>query len=126
MTGKRLLVIDDEADFAKFVARVASAMKFEVKVTTNAQDFMAAFNRFDPDVIILDIVMPDMDGLELIQWLAQEKCRARIVILSGFNPEFARMGELMATARGILSVTSMTKPVSIADLRNAIEPGGAD
>ena len=124
MTAKRLLAVDDEVEFGRFVARVARGLDYVVEVTTTAEDFMAAFQRFDPDVIVLDMIMPRMDGVELIRWLGRAKCRARIVIISGFNPAYAKMAELLGDAWGILSVITLAKPVSLIDLRAALEPAG--
>ena len=131
MTKPRLLVIDDEPNFGKFVARVARVLGFDVEVTTCGNDFMAAVPRFQPEVIVLDIVMPDMDGVELIQWLAARGTAARVIISSGFNPQYANMAKILGTASGILSVMTLPKPVALADLQRALmigqeppEPGG--
>jgi DNA-binding response OmpR family regulator len=118
----RLLVVDDQPDFGRLVARVAGEMGYEVQVTTNGDDFMAAFGVFDPDLIVLDVVMPDRDGIELIRWLAGQPCRARIIVATGYNPSYARMTKLIGTALGNLSVTTLSKPTPIATLRAALEP----
>ncbi|HVJ51800.1 MAG TPA: response regulator [Aliidongia sp.] len=123
MGTKRLLVVDDEADFGRFVARVAGALDYDVETTTNATDFMARFHSFDPDIVVLDIVMPEMDGVELVQWLVSVKCRARIIIISGYNPLYAQLAESLAAAQGILSVSTMTKPIKLADLRAILTVG---
>jgi DNA-binding response OmpR family regulator len=116
MTNRRLLVLDDEADFAKFVSRVATTLGYEVEITTNGLDFQAAVVRREPGVIMLDIVMPDIDGIELIQWLAERGSRARIVLMTGFNPLFAEMAEKIGTSRMLSSITTLLKPFSIAEL----------
>ena len=117
MTNRRLLIIDDEADFGKFVSRVASALGYEVEVTTQSADFMAAVQRAPPDVIILDIVMPGMNGIELIRWLGEQHSAARIIVVTGFNPHYAQMVEGLGIAHGIRSITSLLKPIAIADLK---------
>ena len=123
MTKPRLLVIDDEPNFGKFVGRVASALGFEVEITSCGQDFMAAVPRFQPDVIVLDIVMPEVDGVELIQWLAARGTKARVIISSGFNPQYANMAQILGTASGMLSVMTLPKPVALADLQRALTGG---
>jgi DNA-binding response OmpR family regulator len=123
MTDRRLLIIDDEVDFGKFVSRVASALGYQVEITTRGEDFMAAVLRVPPDVIILDIVMPQMDGVELIRWLAARRSPARIIVVTGFNPHYAKMVAGLGTAHGILSITTLVKPISIADLKVALMDG---
>jgi DNA-binding response OmpR family regulator len=123
MTNRRLLIIDDEVDFAKFVSRVASALGYEVETTTRGEDFKAAVLRVPPDVIILDIVMPQMDGVELIQWLAAQRSAARVIVVTGFNPHYAKMVEVLGIAHGILSITTLVKPIAIIDLQAALMDG---
>ena len=65
MSSKRLLIVDDEPEFGKFVRKVAEEMEFEVRVTTRAPDFKEAYVAFDPTVIVLDVIMPGTDGIEL-------------------------------------------------------------
>lgn len=125
MTNRRLLVIDDEPSFGKFVSRVAVALGFDVEVTSNGKDFMEAVPRFQPDVIMLDIIMPEIDGIELIQWLAARRTKARIIIVSGFNPQWADMAQLLGADGGLLSVMTLPKPVALADLQKALLGGQA-
>jgi DNA-binding response OmpR family regulator len=123
MSARRLLVIDDEIDFGRFVSRVASPLGYEVEITTQGKDFKAAVPRFQPDVIVLDIVMPDIDGIELIQWLAARRMAARIVVASGFNPYYAKMAQMLGSVHGKLSITTLLKPIAIADLKAALSYG---
>lgn len=119
-SNKRLLVIDDEPAFGGFVREVAEGLGFEVRVTTKADEFAEFYETFEPTVIVLDVVMPEVDGIELVQWLAQEKCKARIVIVTGYNPHYADAAKRLVSAGDLPSVMTLTKPVSLADLRAAL------
>jgi CheY-like chemotaxis protein len=66
MHEKRLLVCDDEPAFGRFVKNVAEESGYQVEVTTTWQAFMQAYLTFRPATIVLDIVMPGMDGIELV------------------------------------------------------------
>lgn len=120
MTARRLLVIDDEVEFGRYVGQVARDLKFEVEVTTNAKQFMAAVPRFKPDLIIMDMVMPGTEGIELIRWLNQEQYRARVIVVTGYNPDYAKMAALMARAEGVLEVTTLSKPIPLVQLRGVL------
>lgn len=115
--ANRVLIIDDEIEFAKFVERVAIGLGFEVHVSPHADDFKRAVEEFDPDQIVLDIVMPMVDGIELVNWLASVKSRARVILVTGYDPSYARMGEVMARAKGLSLVEVRQKPIMLADLR---------
>lgn len=126
MAPERLLVIDDEVDFGSFLRRVAQRLHFEVEVTSQPEAFKEAYGRFQPTVVALDVVMPEADGIELIRWLAGMQCKARIVIISGFDPNYARAAETLGSIGGLSSITRLQKPVSIADLERAFRGAGAE
>ena len=127
MSGKRLLVIDDEADFGAFVGRVAHGLGFEVEVTTEIAAFEAAYPRIDPTHVVLDMVMPERDGIELVRWLALRGSKARICIITGYNPHYAAAAAEIGAVEGLNPIVTLKKPVSLADLRAALgepESGG--
>ncbi len=117
---RRLLVIDDEPEFRKFVRRVAEGLEFEVQDVGDGQGFKKIYQKFDPSVIVLDIVMPEVDGIELLQWLGDEGCLARILLISGYNPLYPKTARVLAEAKGLVSLTTMSKPVKLAELRAAL------
>ena len=117
MVDKRLLVIDDEPRFGRFVKNVAAGLGYEVCVTTDAHSFMRAFDQFQPTTIVLDMIMPEMDGNELILWLADQQCSARLIIITGYSPDYATHAETLAKHKGFASVTTLHKPVDITKLR---------
>ena len=121
MAAGRLLICDDEERFGRFVQRVAMDLDFEVRVTSSADDFIAAYDDFEPTVIVLDMIMPDMDGNELILWLAQRQCPADLIICTGYNPDYATNAKILAEFKGLKSVTTLRKPVSVAPLRQALQ-----
>ncbi|MBE7636480.1 response regulator [Sneathiella sp. P13V-1] len=120
MSDKRALIIDDEKMFADFVRQVAEGMGYEVRVTDEAEVFKQTYMDFDPTVIILDMVMPGVEGIELVNWLAEEGCSARIMVVTGYNPHYVDFAKTIGSARGLVEVQSYTKPISLADLRKAL------
>ncbi len=120
MDIKRLLIVDDQPALGEIVRRTAEGLGYEVKVTTHAEEFMAEFDTFDPTAIVLDIVMPDIDGIELVGWLVDRECCARILVASGYNKRYAKMAETLGVAKG-LEISFLEKPYRIAELRDALE-----
>jgi CheY-like chemotaxis protein len=127
MPGKRLLIVDDEPKFAAYVERVAAGLGFDVEVTHHGREFMRAYDRAPPDLVVIDMVMPDIDGNELILWLVERRCGADVVIITGYHPDYALNARLLAEFKGLRSVTSLSKPVSVTALRQALAAasGGA-
>lgn len=130
MATKRLLVLDDEPDFGAFVRRVAEGLGFEVTVLDRATEFRSSYQTVQPDIVVLDIVMPQIDGIELVSWLAEIDSRARVILVSGYNPHYADAAEVLAKSKGRFPVTSLLKPVSLDKLEAALlefeEPSTAD
>jgi DNA-binding NtrC family response regulator len=119
MTDKRLLIVDDLPALGEVVSRVAGNMGYEVRVTTHAEDFKRDYDNFDPTTVVLDIVMPDVDGIELIGWLIERKCDAKILVASAYNPDYARMAETLGTAKG-LKISFIEKPYRVSELRTSL------
>ncbi len=122
MTGGRLLVVDDEPGFGEFVRKVGVKLGYEVAVTTNGRDFKRLYDAFGPTVVLLDVVMPEIDGVELVQWLADRNADAHLIVVTGYAPNYAVLTKKLAEARGLRSVATLTKPVKVADLRAALVP----
>jgi len=120
MTAKRLLIVDDEPDFCDFVATVGEGLGSEVATVTDPMRFAAAYRAAEPDVVVVDMVMPNLDGFELLQWLVAEKSEARIVIVTGHNPHYAKAAQLQSVAKGLSQIKSFTKPISVSKLRAAL------
>jgi DNA-binding response OmpR family regulator len=120
MNVKRLLIVDDEPGFGEFVRQVALELGYEVLVTTNGLDFQKSYSSFQPTQIILDMVIPDIDGNELLLWLLQQGYAADLIIATGFSPDYAQDAKTLAEFKGLRAVTTLVKPVSLARLRAAL------
>jgi DNA-binding response OmpR family regulator len=120
VTGKCLLSVDDDLEMLSIIRTVAVDLGFSVETLSESARFMTAYNRVRPDIITLDVMMPEMDGLEIIHWLNEIESTAGIIILSGGARMYMNMGEKLAKARGSLRTTLLTKPFAINDLRAAL------
>ena len=69
MDEKRLLVLDDDAAVARTIAFVAGAHGFRVHTTSSSEDFFERVRTWAPNCLVIDLVMPSMDGLTLIRAL---------------------------------------------------------
>ena len=120
MSSKRLLIVDDEPEFGQFVRKVAEEMDFEVRVTTQATHFKEVYEAFEPTAIVLDVVMGETDGIELVNWLADRHYQRKLVIVTGFTPRYAEMASTLSAAKGMTSVTALFKPIDVEKLRAAL------
>jgi EAL domain-containing protein (putative c-di-GMP-specific phosphodiesterase class I) len=116
---QRILVIDDEADVGEFVCTAAQEMGFECTATTDAAAFQEMLS---PDVtlILLDLVMPNMDGVELLRQLGEQKCKAGIILMSGSGKRILESAEQLARALGLPLVGHLQKPFRLVELEKIL------
>jgi len=117
---KRLLIIDDEPAIARLVQKVAEGCGYAVTATNDSDQFLAELVANSPDAIVLDLSLPGVDGIELLRFLATSKCRARILIFSGFDQRVLETSGRLGAARGLDIAGTLMKPVRVAELRAAI------
>ena len=120
MNPNRLLVIDDEADIAEFVGDVAEGLGFEVTVTTGAEEFWASYSEFEPSVIVLDLNMPGMDGVELLRSLGEKRCRAHVAIISGVDSRVIATAQRLGVDHGLNMLGVLRKPIGLQALRDML------
>jgi CheY-like chemotaxis protein len=121
MQDKRLLVCDHEPAFGRLVQNVAEDLGYDVRVTTDGRAFIEAYDSFKPTTIILDMIMPGMDGNEVVLWLAKRKCTARLIIITGYTPDYASHAKVLAEYKGLRPVTTLHKPIDVSELRAVLE-----
>lgn len=120
MQVKRLLCVDDDVGVLAIIRKVAEELGFEVEAISNSTRFMTSYVRIKPDVVTLDLMMPDMDGIELVRWLGDVGSNATVIIISGGHSMFASLAQKLAVARGALHTSVLRKPFTLADLRAAL------
>lgn len=117
----RLLVVDDNHDILNIVAEVAAQVGYGVEAVQDAKEFISAYTREKPDIVILDLVMPGMDGIELIRWMAEYGAPERVIITSGARGgEYCESAAALAHAFKVSSVATLPKPFRLAALREML------
>ena len=70
------------------------------------------------------MVMPYRDGFDLIKPLLEQDRSIKVVIVTGYNPLYARTAEIQLAARGLKDVQSLNKPFTLKELQLALDPAG--
>jgi len=98
----RILIADDHAIVRKGIAAVLEIVPDIVVVgeATNGQEAVTAVERVQPDVILMDLVMPEMDGIEAIRQITARQPEARILVLTTFAGEDQIFPAIKAGALG--------------------------
>ncbi len=119
MTKQRILALDDDKEIGEIVATAAQGLGMECVATSDARDFLEALT---PDVtlILLDLVMPGVDGVEILRMLGEQRCRAGIIMISGVGKRIIESAESLATTLGLSIIDHLVKPFSIAQLEEIL------
>src|SRR5690348_2269299 len=108
--AKRILVAEDEMALRDFVSRNLRARGFEVIEASNGLEAMALWEREDPHLLILDIMMPRMDGLEVCKRV-RERSAVPIIVLTALDAESDKV-----TALDLGADDYLTKPFGVEEL----------
>jgi len=109
---KKILVVDDEPEITDLIKLMLSPIGYEVIKAGNGKKGLDVFNSENPDLVITDIVMPDMEGIELVRSLLKINQELPIIVMSG-NPT----GTKFLKIAGILGAhSSINKPFSAEEL----------
>ena len=111
----RVLIIDDDAGVRKILRRILTSAEYDVEEAEDAFQALDSLDANPPDAALLDIKMPGMDGLGLMDNLRQRGLEIPIVVLTGHGDEFTSRHCLDAGAAGYL-----TKPPDRAELLLAV------
>lgn len=115
----KVLIADDERELALAFATFLESIGHETCcVVTGGLDVLAAYDRFAPDVVIMDILMPRFNGITISHALVSKNPRVKIVLISGKldgdHPFIASSGAMRFLA----------KPVQFADLKKVLDEFG--
>ena len=116
----RLLILDDEEAVGRTLGFIAEEIGFEVRAFTRPAEFFAALDAWQPTHIAIDLVMPEMDGIEAMRLLAERGCQASIIITSGVGSRVLDSARRTATEQGLKEVNAISKPFSRDVLRRLL------
>lgn len=113
---KRILVVDDEATIIDLIYSLLPEEEFELSSASNGGEGLRRLETFVPDLIITDISMPDMEGVEFMSRLRKRGIGIPIIAMSGnaVGMSFLKASRLIGAAETLL------KPFSGDDLRSAV------
>lgn len=121
MITNKILVVDDEPDIRNLIKEILEDENFQVLVAENATQANNAYIQFQPNLVLLDIWMPNMDGISLLkQWNESNQINIPIIMISGHGTI-----ETAVEATRLGAYDFIEKPLSLAKLiltvKNALE-----
>ncbi|MEO2093972.1 MAG: EAL domain-containing response regulator [bacterium] len=116
----KLLVVDDDEMIRQFLRTAAQGLGFEVSTASSAETFRTIFNEQQPDIVLLDLIMPGTDGVELLNYLAAMHCTVPVVLMSGLEGGAIRAAIRLGEAHGLRIVGGLEKPFDMSTLKETL------
>ena len=112
--GIRILVADDEVEFASTLVTRLQLRKFQARMVNSGIDALAAIDEEVPDILLLDLKMPDLDGLEVLAKLRESYPHLKVVILTGHGSfEAGREGMELGAFDYIMKPVDLNRLIEI-------------
>ena len=118
----RILVVDDDRDHADSLAELFEIEGHSVETAYNGEGAIAAFTRSEFDIAFMDVMMPNMNGVESFFEIRRQKPDAKVIMMTGYSVD-----QLLkqATKNGAIGVLQKPlSPQSVIETLDAIAPGG--
>lgn len=113
-TRRKVLIVDDDAEMAAVFAGASRRAGFEPTVVTRTAGFDAGIGN-DFGIIVLDLVMPGRDGLQILRDLARRNCRAGLLLISTVDVRILAAAERLVHAHGLRLIGSLRKPFEVSE-----------
>lgn len=110
----RILVVDDECLVADTLGLIFRRHGFDARVAYSTQTALESARSFAPDLLLCDITMPERDGVDLIAAMNREQPACRVLVLTGYYANVARVREECTRQRRPTHV--LTKPCHPSEL----------
>jgi len=111
---KKILIMDDEISVQKLFSQFLEGQGYQVECAANGREGLAIMQRFNADLLIVDVMMPEMDGLEVVQEIRRMNAVLPIIAISGGMRNASMNFVTFAQEFGANAI--FEKPVSLADL----------
>jgi len=116
MTAKRILVVDDEVGIRELLAEILFDEGYQAVLAENAAQARAYRHEHEPDLVLLDIWMPDTDGVTLLkEWVEQDLLTMPVVMMSGHGTI-----ETAVEATRIGAMDFLEKPIALQKLLDTV------
>ena len=108
----RIFILDDEQQTAVMLGRFVDLMGYDYQVYTQASTFFEENEGpFESSILMLDLNMPEMDGIEVMRKMAKTGCTMPLILVSGYDSGVLHSAEQLAVAHSIEILATFTKPL---------------
>jgi two-component system response regulator YesN len=112
---KKVLISDDEIEIVEFLSSFLKRKKVHVSIATDGNQALELFELHSPDLTLLDIGMPTLNGLQVLKKIKKKNPRAKVIMVTGKGDK-----ESMAAADKLGADGYLTKPLELSELYSIV------
>jgi CheY-like chemotaxis protein len=124
--AKKLLVIDDQTGITKVVELIARQLGLNARALNDSLQAAEVFIAFKPDVVMLDMIMPEKDGIDVLNEILLTGIPVKVVLTSGLSDSYLRLAEGVAKFHENKQVSILRKPFRREELVTLLKQLTAD
>lgn len=114
----RILLLDDDVFMLDVLSDMLEQLgPFDIRCESHSEQALATLQQHQPDLLICDLSMPDVDGIEFLRMAAENGFRGGVVLLSGLQSAMRLAAERLAVANGLHILGTFRKPMESAELQ---------
>jgi CheY-like chemotaxis protein len=117
---KKLLIVDDQPGCTKIVALIAQRLGIEFKAIHDPSLAVTEFITYRPDILILDMIMPELDGIDVLNDILLTGYPTRIVLSSGYGDAYMQLAAGVARYHGVETPPMLRKPFRRLELEGLL------
>lgn len=115
----KILIIDDEAPILSMLKKMLERNAYEIKLAKNGVEGIELYKKYQPDLVITDIIMPEKEGLETIREMKMIKSDLKIIAMSGggkvSSENYLKIAKIFGASK------MLTKPFTMKEMLSAVE-----
>ena len=116
---KKVLVVDNEKDLVNALIKLLEFLGYQAESASNGMEAIEKYKGYNPDMVLMDINMPGMDGITCAEKIIEHDADAKIAIISGYEENYG-----IDESKRSLITGYLTKPISLKDLSTFLESHG--
>jgi len=117
MSKNRVLIVDDDQSICRLIARMSDQQGVDSVIVNHAEFVESTYLDYQPTLIVMDMKMPMLDGVELLRMLEKQSCKAAIILISGIDKSVLQTTAHLGESMGLNIAGVLTKPMDIERMK---------
>jgi sensor c-di-GMP phosphodiesterase-like protein len=115
-----ILLVDDDPAVRNYLQKAVKLLGYDVCTASDSESFERSFKACHPDIILLDLIIPGSDSMEMLKFLADFHCDVPVLLMSGVDGRTIRVAGEVGTARGLKMFGGLEKPLRFSVLQEVL------